>query len=151
VLRENLRVATTNRDGVALVPGLLPYESNLVSIDVDRLDASVLLDEESSYVSVTRNGVAVVAFDVREVRGVQALLAMDDGGEQRRLSYGEAIVEDRDARSIIGRDGQVYFEALPPGRHVLSAASGGIAYVCVLEIPEEAGMAWLGEVPCSPH
>ncbi|OGT60659.1 MAG: hypothetical protein A3E01_00470 [Gammaproteobacteria bacterium RIFCSPHIGHO2_12_FULL_63_22] len=152
VLRENARVGVTGEDGAVLVPGMQPYQSNLIGIDASKLDADVRLDEDKAYVSMPRYGVGLVDFQVKTLRAVQAFLATVRDGERQRLGYGEALVGMGDnARSAaIGRDGQVYFDDLAPGVHVLQASSEGASFTCELTVPSAGPMAWLGEIMCVP-
>jgi outer membrane usher protein FimD/PapC len=58
---------------------------------------------------------------------------------------------DNAPSAAIGRDGQVYFDDLAPGVHVLQATSDGSAFTCELTVPSGEPMAWLGEIACVPR
>lgn len=76
---SNQVVATTNRKGLALVTGLLPYQRNQLSLDPDLLP----LDAEINGVTATtvpyaRSG-AFVEFPVKRSRDVLVVLSQPDG------------------------------------------------------------------------
>ena len=152
VQREHQDVGSTDADGKLLVPGLLPYQSNLIGIDPKALDVGVQVDEAERYVSMRRHGVAYVDFAVSEVSAVQAYLGVAGGDGMQRLKYGNAVLDDAaNATPVrIGEDGQVYLEDVAPGAHVLHATGDdGSRYRCAFEVHGGDAMAWLGEVACT--
>lgn len=149
MLRENIPVARTNRDGIALVSGLLPYQSNLLSVDSSALSADWRIENQRLYASAPRYGVGRAAFVIRPVRSVRAFLVAPGEGGVLRLRYGQAKLGA--ASAPIGHEGQVYFEDLAQGRQQLEAHSGNVSYSCALNVPGTAGIAWLGEIACVPQ
>lgn len=149
VLRENLRVARSNKDGIALVPGLLPYLANAISVDVSGLAADIQFDDEKLYTSVARRGVSVLEFKMRRTQAMQAFLGILAGGGFKRLKSGDAQLDETSQIASIGQEGQVYLEGVGPGRHRLHAASDGKRFTCDVDVPADGKMAWLGEIACT--
>lgn len=71
---SNQVVAVTNADGLALIPRLLPYQSNLLTIHPDGLPLDVEIDSvRESVIPFARSG-TVVNFPVRRTRAALAVL-----------------------------------------------------------------------------
>jgi outer membrane usher protein len=103
-------VATTNAQGRALVPGLLPYQVNRLSIDATRLplDAQVGADD-ARLVPYARTG-TVLAFPVVLQRQDWLVLQTADGlpvPEGARVRVGPGLAE-----FIVARRGEAYVSGL---------------------------------------
>lgn len=148
VLRENLLIARSNERGIALIPGLLPYLANAISVDTSGLAADVRFDDERMYTSVSRQGVSVLEFKMRKTQAMQAFLGIRAGGGFRRLKSGQAQFDQTGQVATIGHDGQVYLEDVGPGRHRIHASSEGKRFACDVDVPVDGKMVWLGEIAC---
>lgn len=72
-------LARTNKEGKALVPGMLPYQENSIRLDPSELPISAELDSiEQVVVPGNRTGV-IVRFPVRSGRGALIKIVFDDG------------------------------------------------------------------------
>jgi outer membrane usher protein len=79
IMRSNQVVAVTNKSGMALVPGLLPYQSNFLSVDPDQLPLEVTIGSvQRVTVPYARSGV-LLEFPIRRARNVLATLVQQDG------------------------------------------------------------------------
>ena len=120
VYASNVLVGRTNERGDLLVPNLLPYYGNRLSID----DRDVPLNYEVRAVEQTiappYRGGAFVEFPVRQIRTVTGSLVVRDKkkieavpafGQLTLTGNGEAYV------SPIGRGGEFYFENIPAGTY----------------------------------
>lgn len=120
VYASNVLVGRTNDRGDLLVPNLLPYYGNRLSID-DRdvpLNYEVLGVEQT--IAPPYRGGAFVEFPVRQIRTVTGSVAVRDNkkieavpafGQLTLTGNGEAYV------SPIGRGGEFYFENIPAGTY----------------------------------
>ena len=110
VLRSHQVVALTDGQGLAFVPGLLPYQANV--IEVDPTEMSLDAEFATTRIEVTpyaRSG-ALVDFAVRTSRGALVELVEVDGsavpvGAQARLASGGASF-------TVARRGEVYMTGL---------------------------------------
>jgi outer membrane usher protein len=106
VYRSNQLVATTNARGVALVPFLLPYQANQISIDSERLPLNVeVRDVVESPVPYARSGVFVDFAAVRS-RNAMVILRQADGDwvpAGARVSLSETAEQ-----FLVGLRGEVY-------------------------------------------
>lgn len=152
IQREHQDAGRTDDRGRLLVPGVLPYQANLIGIDPQALEVGVEIDEPERFVSMRRHGVAYVDFGVRHVTAVQAYLATEAAGQVQRLKYGTATLRSEDGAAVsarIGDEGQVYLQDVMPGLQTLQATDEeGSLYRCDFNVPAGEAMAWLGEVQC---
>jgi outer membrane usher protein len=116
---SNLEVGRTNRNGELLVPNLLAYYGNRLSIapeDVP-LDRSIVRNELT--IAPPWHGGAVALFALgREWRGTGRLVVVREGRETVP-AYGRLEVRANGvvAESPLGEQGEFYLESLPPGSH----------------------------------
>jgi outer membrane usher protein len=79
IMRSNQVVAVTDSRGMALVPGLLPYQTNFLSVDPDQLPLDVNIGSvQRVTVPYARSGV-LLDFPIRRARNVLATLVQPDG------------------------------------------------------------------------
>jgi outer membrane usher protein len=79
VARSNQLVATTNSRGLALVPGLLPYQKNILTVNPDQLPFDINIGGVTEgVVPYARSGV-MVNFPVRRSRNALVILHQADG------------------------------------------------------------------------
>jgi outer membrane usher protein len=153
VYASNVLVGRTNDRGDLLVPNLLPYYGNRLSID----DRDVPLNYEVRAVEQTiappYRGGAFVEFPVRQIRTVTGSVVIRDNkkveavpafGQLTLTGNGEAYV------SPIGRGGEFYFENIPAGTY-----NANIEYrdgTCQFHLPVPPGadpVVKLGRSVCS--
>lgn len=107
---SNQVVATTNRKGLALVTGLLPYQSNRLSIDPDQMPLDAQVDGVlASSVPYARSG-AYVEFPVRRSRSALLVLSRADGSPVpagARVFLGPGLSE-----FTVARRGEVYLTGI---------------------------------------
>ena len=130
VYRSNQLVATTNTSGRALVPALLPYQENQLTID----PAELPFDIEIHGVKVTavpyaRSGL-FVDFPVRRSRNALVLLQQADGalvpaGARVTVSPGEN-------EFLVGKRGEAYLMDLVDSNRLSVQWQGGS---CHLDLP----------------
>lgn len=78
---QNVTYAHTDKDGIALLPRLLPYHRNNIRLNPDDLPISAEVDTiEETVVPPARSGVKVV-FPVRGGRGALVHIVMEDGSD----------------------------------------------------------------------
>ena len=120
---ENCKVATTNADGVALVPGLRSYQRNKIVIDPDKLQPDVIAPEVTSQaVPRDRSGVVV---NLKAIRTTDSAVVVFRGADGKFIPAGAVGVVVRTGRSfIVGYDGRAFIEALDYDNVVRIDAAG---------------------------
>jgi outer membrane usher protein len=114
---SNQEAGTTDASGNVLVPNLLAYYGNELSID----DVDIPLDfgvaRVESTVAPPFRGGALVMFPVRRLQTMTGSVSLVVGGEPVIPVYGQLIVRAglETFESPIGTDGAFYFENVPPG------------------------------------
>lgn len=134
---SNQEIGRTNRRGDLLVPNLLPYYANRLSIaDEDvPLDRSISTTERS--VAPPYRGGALVVFGATVVRAVTGRVVLDLGGLPVIPEFGDLSVESGGQRleSPIGRAGEYYLEGLQPGTFHAQVRFQGAACSFDLRVP----------------
>ena len=144
-------VGRTDRHGDLLVPDLLPYYGNELSIS----DQDVPLDYELRRVHATiappYRGGALIVFPIQQVRAAAGRLTVRDGSIVRTPAYGNLTVQldSGPVASPIGAAGEFYLDGLPPGRHrtVVDDAHGTCTFTLVVPVAA-AGVVDLGDLQC---
>lgn len=124
VLLENRRVAVTNEDGRALVPGVKPYQRNKIEIDTTSLPAEFRALETST--TAIPSGASGVSVDLRvEDTSDSGVIIFRDGtgnfvpagSRGTRLDTGEVF--------IVGYDGRAYLQRLLATNRITLETSKG--------------------------
>jgi outer membrane usher protein len=130
VYRSNQLVATTNSSGLALVPGLLPYQENQLTIDPVELPFDIeLLGVRKTALPYARSGL-FIEFPVRRSRNALVLLRQADGsvvpaGARVTVSPGEN-------EFLVGKRGEVYLMDLVDSNRLSVLWKGGS---CQIDLP----------------
>ena len=109
VYRENQYSAKTNGNGLALVTGLLPYQKNRLSVNVDKLPFNVEIGgSEKQAVPFARAGM-FVNFPIR--RSLNALLTLTrrDGTP---VPIGSVVTTGSGTEFVVGQRGKLYLTDL---------------------------------------
>ncbi|KND61953.1 Sigma-fimbriae usher protein [Candidatus Burkholderia verschuerenii] len=134
VLHENRLIGTTNSAGHLLVPNLLAYDANHLSIDPLRLPATMSISSTNLNVSPQARAGVLARFSIASFSGAQLKLVDEKG---RPLAPGaRAIVSETGKQYVIGYDGLTFIDDLKPKNHLLAqwnTAEGRRA--CELDVP----------------
>ncbi|HUJ29287.1 MAG TPA: fimbria/pilus outer membrane usher protein [Myxococcales bacterium] len=145
---NNQVVGRTDAKGNLLVPDIVPYFGNKLSVDPSDVPFDRLVDKTEQLVASPLRGGAVVQFAMPKINSVQGKVVLE-GGEAP--AYGELTVSTAQGErtSPVGAGGQFFLENLPPGRHrgQIEATQG----TCTLElsVPDSAGSVDLGTLSCA--
>jgi len=148
---SNQPVGRTNGRGDLLVPQILPYYGNRLSI----ADTDVPLDYEVAATEMNiappYRGGAVVLFPVERVHPVVGLLLMEFSGRLIVPAYGRLTltIGKKLAEFPIGSLGDFYLENVAPGRHAVVVNYGTAACEITIEVPAtEKPSVNLGTLRC---
>jgi outer membrane usher protein len=134
---SNQPVGRTNGRGDLLVPQILPYYGNRLSIaDTDvPLNYEVAATERT--VAPPYRGGALVVFPVARIRPVVGSFLMEVSGRLIVPAYGRLtlIVGKKPVELPIGSLGDFYIENLPPGRHAAIVEYASAACDVTIEVP----------------
>jgi outer membrane usher protein len=130
VLRSHQVVALTNAQGLAFVPGLQPYQANIIEIDPTGMSLDAELAATRIEVTPYARSGAVADFQVRTSRGALVQLVQADGaavpvGAQAR------VVATGETFTVAGR-GEAYLTGLQATNRIEVSWAG---HRCALDIP----------------
>lgn len=134
VSRSGQVIATTNRKGLALVPGLLPYQTNILTIDPDQLPFDINIGGvRKTVVPYARSGVTL-DFPVHRSRNVLAILKQPDGSW---VPPGARVtVSPGNQEFVVAKRGEVYLMELQESNRIeVRWKDGG----CSLPLPLDPG------------
>jgi outer membrane usher protein len=146
VARSGQVVATTDRHGLALVPGLLPYQMNVLTIDPDQLPFDINIGGvRKAVVPYARSGVTL-DFPVRRSHNVLAILQQPNGA---RVPPGARVtVSPGNQEFIVAKRGEVYLMDLHESNHIeVRWDDGGCSFPLALD-PAKGGEAQVGPLIC---
>ncbi len=143
VLHENRRVAVTNADGIAFVPGLNPLEANHLTLDPTGWPIEWHAPQTRKDVVAPRGGGVLVSFRVNKESWPAAglVLVLDEAGEPYAPGTEvEARVDKQAQVGVINRKGQVWLgELLPATRFIVRRGETECEYeIPVLDAATEA-------------
>ena len=148
---SNQPVGRTNGRGDLLVPQILPYYANRLSI----ADADVPLDYEVAATEMNiappYRGGAVVLFPVARVHPVVGFLLMEFASRLIVPAYGRLTltIGKKIAEFPIGSLGDFYLENVTPGRHAVVVDYGTAACEITIQVPAtERPSVNLGTLRC---
>jgi len=115
---SNQEVGTTNEDGEIIVPNLISYYPNDLSIETGDLPVNYEVSHLRKYVSPPVRGGSIVNIAVTKLQGFTGRLFIVEKGERRAAQYWglRLWVEDEPREFIVGNGGEFYLENLPAGR-----------------------------------
>jgi outer membrane usher protein len=150
---NNQEVGRTDSRGRLLVPNLLPYYGNRLSITDQDIPIDYSIAVTDRLVAPPVKGGSVVTFPARRVQAFVGTLVVESGGRTITPAYGQLTVtaEGQTFESPIGRDGEFYLENLPRGRHPAVIDHKDAACRFTLEAPvSAASLVDVGTVRCGP-
>ena len=137
---NNLEVGHLDSDGNLLVPNLLPYYGNKLSISEKDIPINYNTDSLEKIVAPPYRGGAVVKFPVKRIRRLTGTIAIQRQDEVLTPTYGQLTLaaDGKLFESPIGRSGEFYFENLPPGTHEAVVNHEGASCTFKIVVPDSA-------------
>ncbi len=151
VYDNNQPVGRTGRHGNLLVPNLLPYYGNRLSIADTDLPLDYDIEHTVQTIAPPFQGGALVAFLAERIQGVTGRVVLTRGGARTVPVYGNLVVTVKGVRHVspIGEQGEFYFENLPAGPHPAAVEFGDMPCAFTLTVtPSAAPFIDLGTVVC---
>jgi outer membrane usher protein len=147
-------IGRTNSGGNLLVPDLLPYYGNELSIADTDVPIDYLVSDVDLTLAPPYRGGAVALFPVRQVQRITGSVIMVIDGREIVPEFGElAVTPAAGAQRLvspIGRGGEVYFENLPPGHHQAVVTFNDTSCGFTIDVPaSQAPDVPLGRMQCT--
>jgi len=148
---SNQEIGRTNRRGDLLVPGLLPYYGNRLSIADEDIPLDRTVGEREQMIATPYRGGALLSFPVRRFQNSTGRVLLQRGETEVVPLFGQLTVRvgETPFESPIGADGEFYLENVPPGTHPAEVLYQRKTCVFTIEIPvSAASIVNLGVVRC---
>jgi outer membrane usher protein len=148
---SNQEIGRTSATGDLLVPDLLSYYGNRLSISDQDVPIDYAIDATEKVVAPPHRGGALVSFPVRKVQSVRGRLTVREGRITVVPASGELTVQvgASESASPLGSGGEFYLENVPPGRHPAKVEYEGGTCRFVLQVPASTESFFdLGSVVC---
>ncbi|MCK9381259.1 MAG: fimbria/pilus outer membrane usher protein [Sulfuritalea sp.] len=110
-------LSRTNSDGIALIPQLVPYQSNSVRLDAKDLPVSAEIDSIEQAVVPAWRSVVKVTFPVRSGRGALLKIRLDDG--EVAPAGAIARIEGDKQEFYVARRGEAFVTGLQASNRVV--------------------------------
>jgi outer membrane usher protein len=148
---NNQEVGRTDSRGQLLVPNLLPYYGNRLSIADQDMPIDYRIEATDRLAGPPVKGGSVVTFPARRVQAVMGTVVVEIDGRTVTPAYGQLTVtaEGQTYESPIGRDGEFYLENVPRGRYSALIDHKDASCRFTLETPAStASLVDVGTVHC---
>ena len=154
VYASNQFVATTNKDGEAVVPGMISYYNNNISIDDTDIPVNYSISDLAQYVSTPYRGGGLVEFKSVRLQGLGGRFIIMDKGRKMPAEYWgvELQIKNMNVASVVGKNGEFYFENISPGIYPARLFLNDKECRFDLHVPEsDSMMVDMGDVVCEIH
>jgi outer membrane usher protein len=148
---NNQETGRTDRRGNVLVPNLLPYYANRLSIADQDVPIDHSVDQVERDVAPPYRGGALVVFRAGLRQSLTGTITLLFGGQTIVPVFGDLTVSaaGRSFSSPIGRDGEFDLENVPAGRHQATVIFKNLTCQFALEVPTSASpLLRLGTLQC---
>ena len=146
VLRENRLVGTTNSGGHLLVPDLLSYDTNHLSIDTLNLPVEASVETDHLDVAPRAKSGVLARFALGRYQGATVILKDEQG---QPLPVGtHATLSGSTVKALVGYDGEVFFPTLQPGENKVSALVGDVMCTADIRFKTADTMKTIGPFVC---
>jgi outer membrane usher protein len=149
---NNQETGRTNRHGNLLVPNLLPYYANRLSISDQDVPIDHDLDQVERDVAPPYRGGALVVFRADRRQSLTGTVTLLVGSQTLVPAFGDLTVSaaGRSISSPIGRGGEFDLENVPAGRHQATVTFKDLTCQFALEVPTSTS-PWLrlGALSCA--
>jgi outer membrane usher protein len=122
VYASNVLVGRTNERGDLLVPNLLSYYGNRLSIDDRDIPLNYDVRGVERTIAPPYRGGAFVEFPVRQIRTITGSVVVRNGKSETVPAFGQLTLTGNGEAYVspIGRNGEFYFENVPAGVYAAS-------------------------------
>ena len=144
---NNQDVGRTDANGDLLVPEMIPYYANRVSIADEDLPMDYKIDHSERLLAPPLQGGAVARFNVERLRAITGSVVMSVSGTDVDPSYGQLVVHidmahagPAPVKTPLGKHGEFYLENVQPGRYPaeLDSATGACRFDLVVPASDAA-------------
>ena len=148
VYRSNQVAATTNKQGLALITGLQPYQKNLLSIDPDELPFNMQIRGVEEFVTPYARSGSFVDFPVRRMRNALVVIVQPDGAPVPPGTL-VTVLSSMEA-FVVGKRGEAYLTDLNDSNKLRVTWKDGSCELTIALDPAAASEPRIGPLACAP-
>ncbi len=114
---SNQLIGRTNRQGKIIIPNLIPYYGNQVSIDPDSVPENYLAEGDSLLIAPPFRGGGIARFTVQRIQNFIGTVVLQRSGTPIIPALGQLTLQrgPETVASPLNRNGQFYFDTLAAG------------------------------------
>jgi outer membrane usher protein len=148
VVHENRPLGRTNSRGYLLVPNLIPYTNNLLSIDTAALPVDARVPSTSQVAVPQRLAGVLVRFPVEQYAAATVIL---HDGAGKPLPAGTMVTDPASGnRTVIGFDGVAFVDGLQARNRLLVGSGAARCEVAFAWHAAQGELAVIGPLACRP-
>jgi outer membrane usher protein len=134
---SNQVMGTTDHHGDLLIPNLLPYYGNQLSILESSIPLNYVVDTDRKTIAVPFRGGALVEFPVHKIQQVTGKVLLRSGTISSIPVAAQLSMSNKTSNQVspLGGKGEFYFENLPAGHYAASIDSKSGSCKFEIEIP----------------
>jgi outer membrane usher protein len=148
---SNQEMGQTDSKGDLLIPNLLPYYGNQISIEDKDIPLDYSIGETQKIVAPSNRGGIIVAFPVHKLQAFFGKLEARNHNGKIVSGPGELTImaDGKDYASPIGKGGEFYLENVPPGPHPARAEFNDGSCSLTIDLPKTGtSFVKLGTLSC---
>lgn len=129
---------TTDEHGELLIPSLISYYNNKISIDGTTLPVDYSFNEAEKYLSLPYRGGGVVRFETERIHAIEGHIFIVQDGKRTPAEYAGLDIEvnNKTLENVVGKAGKFYMESVPPGSYQARLIIESKEYPFDLKVPE---------------
>lgn len=148
---QNSELMGKTKKGVLLVPSLVSYADNDLSINGEDVPVEVALNKTKQFITPAYRTGVVASFEAKRFQGVQGKIYFVKKDKRKTADFAEISVLNTAPPqvSIVGTQGEFYFENLSPGAHQARVMLDNNICEVRFQVPESDEMLIeLGDLEC---
>jgi len=148
---SNQEIGRTDHHGDVLVPGLLPYYGNRLSIADDDIPLDRIVGNTEQVIAPPFRGGALITFAVPRAQSTAGMVVLARGDESVVPAFGELVLrlDGHTFESPIGALGEFYLESAPASRYAADVIYDQRTCTFTIVIPKATSAASdIGTVRC---
>ncbi len=146
VRRANRIIGHTNHRGRLLLPDLIPYTDNKLTIDIDDLPMDAQLSETDLIIKPAELAGVTARFAIEQQHSAILVLVREDGSP---VPAGARVLHSDANATLVGYDGEAFLQGLHEGENEIGIISNGSLCTVRLDfVPNPGTLPRLGPYTC---
>ena len=109
---SNQEIGVTNKNGEVVVPDVISYNENKISIDIKDLPVNYEIKEIQKNVTTSFRGGGLVRFDVKKLQAFTGKIFFSVNGHKTSADYAglDIVIDKEKVETIVGKGGNITFK-----------------------------------------